>query len=104
MASPMAVPLQLIPAKWPALLMAMKWATVTMSAMAAAMALTAGINSSNSLLSTVFAAMEWPALLSDGDRARTDCMADDDCRNCISICHCCNNRDCCSDAIDCNWV
>lgn len=83
--------------------MAMRWPAAK-SMLAEVRALSADTSWSNSLQSMVFAAMEWPALLSDGDKARTDCMADDGCRNCISICRCCSNRDCCSDAIDCNWA
>lgn len=83
--------------------MAMRWPAAT-SMSAEVRALSADTNWSNWWPSIVFAAMQWPALLSDGDRARTDCMADDGCRNCIAICRCCSNRDCCSDAIDCNWA
>lgn len=80
--------------------MATMWPAVK-SMLAEVMASTVDTNSSNSLLSMASVAMELPALPSDGDTIRTDCMADDDCRNCIAICHCCSSR---SGAIDCNWA
>lgn len=41
----------------------------------------------------------WPLAVADGDKCRMDCRFADDYKNCIAIYRCCNNQDCCSDAV-----